>query len=63
MPSFAQLGSLLTGLGLGGVFGVYLGQTYEMPNVNNLLEQFTSWSAGYERKRETKENDRERSEQ
>jgi len=49
MPTTSQLASLVVGLVAGNVFGVYLAQTYELPDLHSLVQDLFSKAKEYEK--------------
>lgn len=49
MPTTSQLASLVVGLAAGNVFGIYLAQTYELPDIHSLVETLFSKAKEYEK--------------
>lgn len=49
MPTTTQLASLVVGLALGNVAGVYLAQTYELPDLHTFAENLFSKAKEYEK--------------
>jgi len=59
MPPSSQLVSIVTGLAVGNVFGVYLAQTYELPNLQGLVEDLFSRAKQYEKSTRKSDDDKE----
>jgi len=59
MPTSSQLVSLVTGLAVGNVFGVYLAQTYELPNLHSLVEDLFSRAKQYEKSTRKSDDEKE----
>lgn len=51
MPGTSQLASLLVGLTVGNILGIYLAQTYELPDLHSLGQTIFSKAKEFEKSR------------
>lgn len=60
MPGSTQLFSLVAGLLVGNIFGVYLAQTYELPDLHNAMEYLFSKAQEYEKPPKKSDDDKDK---
>lgn len=51
MPGTSQLASLVVGLTVGNILGIYLAQTYELPDLHSLGQTIFSKAKEFEKSR------------